>query len=82
MFVSSPMAEGGPYRSLRPIPVLPRTAPIILPGQKSPAEPLSRSVPNFVPSGRLDGLSSKLGRNAKTSIVTSESERIQTPLKC
>jgi hypothetical protein len=36
----------------------------------------------IVPSGRLDALSCKLGQSAETRIFTSETERIQTALKC
>jgi hypothetical protein len=39
-------------------------------------------VPKIVPSGRFDALRCKLGRGAETRIFTSESEHIQTPLKC
>ena len=40
------------------------------------------TVPNFVPSGRLDTFSRQLGLRAETLIFTSEYERIQTVLKC
>jgi hypothetical protein len=42
----------------------------------------SSTVPKIVPSVYLYALSSKLGRSAETRIFTSESERIQTALKC
>ena len=39
-------------------------------------------VPKIVPSGRLDALRCEIGRSAEIRIFTSESERIQTALKC
>lgn len=43
---------------------------------------LHRTVPNFVPSGDLDTLSSTWCEVNDSRIFTSESERIQTTLKC
>jgi hypothetical protein len=45
-------------------------------------EYFGKTVPKIVPSGRLDGLSSKVAGSAERRIFTSESERMQTPLKC